>query len=169
MCTWRRNKTPKVSRGKCDKIVGEPIMAAIKKAKPVVVPEGYRPSDTDEEFMNPIMTEYFRQKLLELKADIDRQTKETIENLKGESVSHPDPADTAAANANRQLELRTRDRLRKLGNKVEKTLRRLEAGEYGYCTETGDPIRVARLEARPIATLSIEAQEMHERGERVRA
>lgn len=144
-------------------------MAASKKQDKVIVPEGYKPSDTDEEFMNPVMTEYFRQKLLELKTDIERQTKETMENLKGESVSHPDPADTAAANANRQLELRTRDRLRKLGNKVEKTLRRLEAGEYGYCEETGDPILVGRLEARPIATLSIEAQEMHEKGERIRA
>lgn len=144
-------------------------MAAQKKKKSVKIPKGYVPSDTDEKFMNPIMTEYFRLKLMDLKADIDRQTKDTMENLKGESVSHPDPADTAAANANRQLELRTRDRLRKLGNKVEKTLRRLEAGEYGYCTETGDPIRVARLDARPIATLSIEAQEMHERGEKIRA
>lgn len=144
-------------------------MAAKKKQDKVVIPEGYKPSDTDEEFMNPVMTEYFRQKLLDWKADIDAQTKETMENLKGESVSHPDPSDTAAANANRQLELRTRDRLRKLGNKVAKTLRRLEAGEYGYCTETGDPISVGRLEARPIATLSIEAQEMHEKGERIRA
>ena len=144
-------------------------MAAPEKRGKVIIPEGYKPSDTDEEFMNPVMTEYFRQKLLAWKADIDAQTKETMDNLKGEAVSHPDPADTAAANANRQLELRTRDRLRKLGNKVEKTLRRLEAGEYGYCGETGDPIRVGRLEARPIATLSIEAQEMHERGERVRA
>lgn len=144
-------------------------MAAKKKRKSVKIPKGYKPSDTDEKFMNPVMTEYFRQKLIAWKADIDAQTKETMENLKGEAVSHPDPADTASANANRQLELRTRDRLRKLGNKVDKTLRRLEAGDYGYCEETGDPIRVGRLEARPIATLSIEAQEMHEKGERTRA
>lgn len=144
-------------------------MAALKKRKKVVIPKGYKPSDTDEKFMNPVMTEYFRLKLLAWKDDIEAQTKETMENLKDESLSHPDPSDTATANANRQLELRTRDRLRKLGNKVEKTLRRLEAGEYGYCEETGDPIRVGRLEARPIATLSIEAQEMHERGERTRA
>jgi len=144
-------------------------VAAKKKSKKIIVPEGYVPSDTDEKFMNPVMTEYFRQKLLAWKADIERQTLDTMENLKGESVSHPDPSDTAAANATRQLELRTRDRLRKLGNKVDKTIRRLEAGEYGYCDETGDPIRVGRLDARPIATLSIEAQEMHEKGERIRA
>lgn len=144
-------------------------MTALKKRDTVIIPEGYKPSDEDEEFMNPVMTEYFRQKLLDWKADIDAQTKETMDNLKGESVSHPDPADTASANANRQLELRTRDRLRKLSNKISKALRRVESGEYGYCEETGDPIGVGRLEARPIATLSIEAQEMHERGERVRA
>ncbi len=148
-------------------------MAAAKKKtakKPanITVPKNYVPSD-EEKFMNPIMREYFRLKLVAWKADIDRQTLDTMENLKGESVSHPDPADTAAANANRQLELRTRDRLRKLGNKVAKTLRSVDDGTYGYCTETGDPIRVGRLEARPVATLSIEAQEMHERGERTRA
>lgn len=145
------------------------MLAVSKKSKKVKVPDGYVPSDTDEKFMNPVMKEYFRQKLLDWKADIDRQTLETMENLKGESVSHPDPADTAAANANRQLELRTRDRLRKLSNKVEKTLRRIDDGTYGYCDETGDPIRVGRLDARPIATLSIEAQEMHEKGEKIRA
>jgi DnaK suppressor protein len=143
-------------------------MPSKKKTKEVVVPEGYEPSD-DDKFMNPIMREFFRQKLLDWKADIDAQTLETMENLKGEAVSHPDPSDTATANANRQLELRTRDRLRKLSNKIEKTLRRVDSGEYGYCEETGDPIRVKRLIARPIATLSIEAQEMHEKGERTRA
>jgi len=115
------------------------------------------------------MREYFRQRLLTWKAEIIAQTKETVEFLQKENVSHPDPADTAAANADRQLELRTRDRLRKLINKIDKALTRVEAGRYGYCEETGDPIRVKRLEARPIATLSIEAQEMHERGERTRA
>jgi DnaK suppressor protein len=143
-------------------------MPSKQKTKKVVVPKGYEPSD-DDEFMNPVMREFFRQKLLDWKADIDAQTLETMENLKGEAVSHPDPSDTATANANRQLELRTRDRLRKLSNKIEKTLRRVDSGEYGYCEETGDPIRVKRLMARPIATLSIEAQEMHEKGERTRA
>lgn len=144
-------------------------MAAKKKEKKVVIPEGYKPSDTDEEFMNPIMSAYFRRILTDWRADVLRQTAETIEFLKGENVSHPDPADTAAANADRQLELRTRDRLRKLLNKIDKTIYSIDNGTYGYCKETGDPIRVGRLEARPVATLSIEAQEMHEKGERVRA
>ncbi len=134
----------------------------------VQLPEGYKPSD-DEEFMNPVQSEYFRQKLLAWKADIIDQTRETVAYLQGENVSHPDPADTAAANADRQLELRTRDRLRKLVNKVDKALARIEAGTYGYCEETGDPIGVGRLDARPIATLSLEAQEMHERDERIKA
>ncbi len=134
----------------------------------VTIPEGYKPSD-DEEFMNPVQKEYFRQKLLAWKADIILQTRETVAYLQGENVSHPDPADTAAANADRQLELRTRDRLRKLVNKVDKALGRIERGSYGYCEETGDPIGVGRLEARPIATLSLEAQEMHERDERTKA
>lgn len=144
-------------------------MAGKKKTKKVVIPEGYKPSDTDEEFMNPVMSAYFRRILTEWRADVLRQTAETIEFLKGENVSHPDPADTAAANADRQLELRTRDRLRKLLSKIDKTIQSIDNGTYGYCRETGDPIRVGRLEARPIATLSIEAQEMHEKGERVRA
>ena len=144
-------------------------MAGKKETKKVVIPEGYKPSDTDEEFMNPVMRAYFRRILTEWRADVLRQTAETIEFLKGENVSHPDPADTAAANADRQLELRTRDRLRKLLSKIDKTIQSIDNGTYGYCRETGDPIRVGRLEARPIATLSIEAQEMHEKGERVRA
>lgn len=126
------------------------------------------PSD-DEKFMNPKQQEYFRQKLLAWKAEIAEETRNTVEYLKGENVSHPDPADTAAANADRQLELRTKDRLRKLTNKINKALARIEDGTYGYCEETGDPIRLKRLDARPIATLSIEAQEMHERGERLKA
>lgn len=138
------------------------------KPKIIKVPEGYVPSD-DEKFMNPVQKEYFKLKLLAWKADIVEQTKGTVEFLQGENVSHPDPADTAVANADRQLELRTKDRLRKLTKKIDKALRRLEHGRYGYCEETGDPISVKRLDARPIATLSIEAQEMHERGERTRA
>lgn len=143
-------------------------MDAALKTDTVRIPEGYKPSD-DEEFMNPVQREYFRQKLLTWKADIIAQTRETVAFLQGENVSHPDPADTAAANADRQLELRTRDRLRKLEHKVEKALRQIEQGTYGYCKETGDPIRVGRLDARPIATLSLEAQEMHERDERTKA
>jgi len=139
-----------------------------RKPKKVVVPEDYKPTDK-EDFMSPVMKEYFKLKLLEWRADIDRQTKETVEKLQGENVSHPDPADTAVATADYQLELRTRDRLRKLGKKIDQALARIEDGSYGYCDETGDPIRVGRLDARPIATLSIEAQESHERGERTRA
>lgn len=134
----------------------------------VAIPEGYEPTDK-EKFMNPVMTAFFKGRLLAWREDIIEQTKETINYLKGENVSHPDPADTAAANADRQLELRTKDRLRKLLGKVDKALARIENGTYGYCDETGDPIRVGRLTARPIATLSIEAQEMHEHGERTRA
>lgn len=143
-------------------------MTTKKAKKPVKLPKDYFPSD-DEKFMNAKQQEYFRQKLLAWKADIIAQTKETVEYLKGENVSHPDPADTAAANADRQLELRTRDRLRKLVNKIDKALRRIENGTYGYCEETGDPIGLKRLDARPIATLSLEAQEMHERDERLKA
>lgn len=141
-----------------------------KKAttKRVKLPKNYMPSDSDK-FMNAKHLEYFRQKLEAWKADIYDQTKGTIEYLKGENVSHPDMADTAAANADRQLELRARDRQRKLISKIDKAIKRIESGTYGFCEETGDPIRLGRLEARPIATMSIEAQEMHERGERARA
>ncbi len=139
-----------------------------RKPKKVIVPEGYSPSDK-EDFMNPVMKEYFKRKLLTWKSEIISQTKDTVEKLQGENVSHPDPADTAVATADYQLELRTRDRLRKLGKKIDKALARIEDGSYGYCEDTEDPIGVARLDARPIATLTIEAQEMHERGERTRA
>ena len=136
--------------------------------KRVKLPKNYQPSDS-EKFMNAKQLEFFRQKLEAWKKDIYDQTKGTMEYLKGENVSHPDMADTAAANADRQLELRARDRQRKLIAKIDKAILRIENGTYGYCEETGDPIGLGRLEARPIATLSIEAQEMHERGERARA
>lgn len=138
-----------------------------KTPKAIVVPDGYVPSD-NEEFMNPVQTLYFKQKLLAWKQDLVEQTKETINYLQGETVSHPDPVDTAAANADRQLELRTRDRLRKLSAQIDKALSRVESGTYGYCQETGDPIRVARLDARPIAKMSLEAQEMHEHSEKTK-
>jgi len=144
------------------------MAAAKKKKKPTRLPKGYKPSE-DEKFMNAKQQEYFRQKLLVWKADVIAQTKETVAFLQQENVSYPDPADTAAANADRQLELRTRDRLRKLVAQIDKALLRIENGTYGYCNETGDPIRLKRLEVRPTAKLSLEAQEMHERGERVRA
>ncbi|MGJ8559231.1 MAG: RNA polymerase-binding protein DksA [Litorimonas sp.] len=119
--------------------------------------------------MNDRMREYFRRKLLAWREEITAQTRGTVEYLQGERVNHPDPTDVATYNADRQLELRTKDRLRKLIHKIDKAMARIEDGTYGYCEETGDPISPRRLDARPIATLSIEAQELHERGERMRA
>ena len=126
----------------------------------------YRPSD-DEPFMNPRQREYFRAKLNAWKDDILRESRETLENLQEESQNHPDMADRASSESDRSLELRTRDRQRKLISKIDAALTRIDDGTYGYCEETGDPIGIARLDARPIATLSLEAQEMHERREKV--
>ena len=126
----------------------------------------YRPSD-DEPFMNPRQREYFRAKLNVWKDDILRESRETLENLQEESQNHPDMADRASSESDRSLELRTRDRQRKLISKIDAALKRIDDGTYGYCEETGDPIGIARLDARPIATLSLEAQEMHERREKV--
>jgi DnaK suppressor protein len=125
----------------------------------------YRPSE-DEEFMNPKMQEYFRRKLLQWKAELLRESGETINHLQEGGLSEPDIADRASLETDRSLELRTRDRERKLISKIDAALERIEADEYGYCEETGEPISIKRLEARPIATLSIEAQERHERMER---
>ena len=130
-----------------------------------LLPPDYRPSD-DEPFMNPIMTEYFRQKLLKWRADILRESGETLVNLQDGGLQEPNIADRALAETDRSLELRTRDRERKLLAKIDAALRRIEMNEYGYCEETGEPISIRRLEARPIATLSLEAQERHERMER---
>ena len=126
----------------------------------------YRPTDK-EPFMNPRQRDYFRRKLETWKEDILRESRETLENLQEESQNHPDMADRASSESDRALELRTRDRQRKLIAKIDAALKRIEDGSYGYCEETGDPIGIARLDARPIATLSLEAQEMHERRERV--
>ncbi len=117
--------------------------------------------------MNERQLEYFRQKLLNWKEDILRESKETLSHLQAETENHPDLADRASSETDRALELRTRDRQRKLISKIEEALRRVEDGSYGYCEDTGEPISLARLEARPIATLSLEAQERHERRERV--
>jgi DnaK suppressor protein len=132
----------------------------------VLVQEEYRPTE-DEPFMNERQLEYFRQKLLAWKEDILRESRETIGNLQTETENHPDLVDRASSEADRALELRTRDRQRKLIAKIDEALRRIEDGAYGYCEETGEPIGLARLEARPTATLSVEAQERHERRERV--
>ncbi|WP_035098887.1 RNA polymerase-binding protein DksA [Devosia sp. LC5] len=126
----------------------------------------YRPSD-DEPFMNPRQREYFRAKLNTWKDEILRESRETLANLQEESQNHPDMADRASSESDRSLELRTRDRQRKLISKIDAALKRIDDGTYGYCEETGDPIGLARLDARPTATLSLEAQEMHERREKV--
>jgi DnaK suppressor protein len=117
--------------------------------------------------MNPRQRDYFRAKLNAWKEDILRESRETLENLQEESQNHPDMADRASSESDRSLELRTRDRQRKLIAKIDAALKRIDDGTYGYCEETGDPIGLARLDARPIATLSLEAQEMHERREKV--
>jgi DnaK suppressor protein len=126
----------------------------------------YRPSE-DEPFMNDRQREYFRRKLLNWKDDILKEARETLAALQTENENHADIADRASSETDRTIELRARDRQRKLIAKIESALGRLEDGSYGYCEETGDPISLKRLEARPIATLSIEAQERHERRERV--
>jgi DnaK suppressor protein len=128
--------------------------------------EEYRPSE-DEPFMNDRQLEYFRNKLLDWKEDILRESRETVTHLQSETENHPDIADRASSETDRALELRTRDRQRKLISKIEEALRRIDECVYGYCEETGEPIGLARLEARPIATLGVEAQERHERRERV--
>lgn len=117
--------------------------------------------------MNDRQQEYFKEKLLLWKEEILRESRETLTHLQSETENHPDLADRASSETDRALELRTRDRQRKLISKIDEALRRIEEGTYGYCEETGEPIGVARLDARPIATLSLEAQERHERRERV--
>ena len=125
----------------------------------------YHPSE-NEPFMNERQREYFRRKLLTWKDDILRESRETIQNLQAETTPFADLADRASTEAERQLELRTRDRQRKLIAKIDAALRRIEDGSYGFCEETGEPISLKRLDARPIATLSIEAQERHEKMEK---
>jgi DnaK suppressor protein len=130
------------------------------------VTTGYRPSE-DEPFMNPTMLEYFRLKLLKWQSELLQESNETLASLQDDGgMQEPDLADRASVETDRALELRTRDRERKLLSKISAALTRIEDGTYGYCEETGDPIGVKRLEARPIATLSLEAQERHERLER---
>ncbi len=131
----------------------------------ITLPPDYRPSD-DEEFMNPLMREYFRQKLLKWRAELLGASQETLASLQEGGLQESDIADRATIETERSLELRTRDRARKLIGKIDEALERIEDGSYGYCEETQEPITVRRLEARPIAVLSIEAQERHERMER---
>ena len=128
--------------------------------------KNYRPSDK-EPFMNERQREYFRQKLLAWKEEILREAKATLVQLQDENQNHPDLADRASSETDRAIELRARDRQRKLIAKIDAAIQRIDDGSYGYCEETGEPISLKRLEARPIATLSVEAQERHERRERV--
>ena len=129
-------------------------------------PDDYRPAE-DEPFMNERQLEYFRRKLITWRQDLLNQSSETIDNLQDSARAVPDLADRASEETDRALELRTRDRQRKLVAKIDSALRRIENGEYGYCEVTGEPISLKRLDARPIATMTLEAQEMHERREKV--
>ncbi len=132
----------------------------------VELPEGYKPSE-NEEYMNPMQLEYFRQKLMTWRDQLMTESDSTINHLREENWQEPDINDRATLESDAALELRTRDRYRKLINKIDKALKRINDGDYGFCEETGDEIGLKRLEARPIATLTIEAQERHERLERV--
>ena len=132
----------------------------------VFLPEDYRPAE-DEPFMNERQLEYFRRKLVNWKNELLEQSAETLEGLQDSARNVPDLADRASEETDRALELRTRDRQRKLVAKIDSALRRIENGEYGYCEMTGEPISLRRLDARPIATMTLEAQERHERRERV--
>jgi DnaK suppressor protein len=135
-------------------------------AKDIIISADYKPSD-DEAFMSERQRVYFRQKLIRWKEDILKEAKDTILALQAENENHPDIADRASSETDRAIELRARDRQRKLISKIDSAIARIDDGSYGYCEETGEPISLKRLEARPIATLSLEAQERHERNERV--
>lgn len=132
----------------------------------VILPDDYRPAD-DEPFMNERQQEYFRRKLLDWKTELLAESRDTIEGLQDNTRNIPDVADRASEETDRALELRTRDRQRKLVAKIDAAIRRIDEGEYGYCDVTGEPISLKRLDARPIATMSLEAQERHERREKV--
>ena len=127
--------------------------------------KNYKPTQK-EKFMNAKMKEYFRQKLVTWKKDLLKESSQTLNNLQNENEAKPDITDRASEEIDRSFELRTRDRERKLINKIDAALQRIEDGSYGYCDETGDPISIKRLEARPVATLSLEAQEIHEKAEK---
>ena len=129
------------------------------------LPKNYKPTQK-EKFMNAKMKEYFGQKLVSWKKDLLKESSQTLNNLQNENEAKPDITDRASEEIDRSFELRTRDRERKLINKIDAALQRIEDGSYGYCDETGDPISIKRLEARPVATLSLEAQEMHEKAEK---
>jgi DnaK suppressor protein len=132
-----------------------------------LLPPDYVPSD-DDEFMNPMMTEFFRQCLMEWRTDLLRESDQTLVNMQNTSIQEPDIADRASLESERALELRTRDRGRKLISKIDDALCRIDTSDYGFCEDSGEPINIRRLIARPIATFSVEAQERHERMEKTR-
>ena len=138
----------------------------VEMKQDVFLPDDYRPAE-DEPFMSARQLEYFRRKLLAWKLELQAGSRDTIEGLQDGTRNIPDVADRASEETDRALELRTRDRQRKLVSKIDSALRRIEDGEYGYCEVTGEPISLKRLDARPIATMSLEAQERHERREKV--
>jgi DnaK suppressor protein len=140
-------------------------MSSLPETSSTILPPDYRPSEK-EKFMNPVMLEYFRQKLIRWRAELLNESNETIKEMQEDNLQKPDIADRASAETDHALELRTRDRERKLISKINAALEKIDDGNYGFCEETGEPISIARLEARPIATLSLEAQERHERKER---
>ena len=143
------------------------MSTTVKASKRVKrLPKNYRPSE-DETFMSGRQKEYFRRKLLEWRGELLQESSQTLQHLQEDTDQEIDPADRASTETDRALELRTRDRERKLISKIDAALQRIEDGTYGYCEETGEPISLRRLDARPIATLSIEAQERHERREKV--
>ena len=129
------------------------------------IPKNYKPTQK-EKFMNAKMREYFKLKLINWKSELLKESSQTLNNLQNENEAKPDITDRASEEIDRSFELRTRDRERKLINKIDAALQRIEDGSYGYCDETGEPISIKRLEARPVATLSLEAQEMHEKAEK---
>ena len=140
-------------------------MSSLPETSSTILPPDYKPTEK-EKFMNPVMLEYFRQKLLRWRAELLAESNETIKEMQEDNLQKPDIADRASAETDHALELRTRDRERKLISKINAALEKIDDGNYGFCEETGEPISIARLEARPIATLSLEAQERHERKER---
>jgi DnaK suppressor protein len=159
-----------IRTGETDKKSASPSASASAQHKAtqstIVLPENYRPSES-EPFMSALQRQYFKMKLLNWKEDILRQTRATLQGMHEDTLQYADLADRATSETDRALELRARDRQRKLISKIDAALARIEDGTYGYCDETGEPIGLKRLDARPIATLSLEAQERHERRERV--
>ncbi len=140
-------------------------MTSLPETSSTILPPDYKPTEK-EKFMNPVMLEYFRQKLLRWRYELLAESNETIKEMQEDNLQKPDLADRASLETDHALELRARDRERKLISKINAALEKIEDASYGYCEETGEPIAIARLEARPVATLSLEAQERHERKER---